>query len=115
MDLTYQDINDARVVVVGDDRIDAAVAIQFKDRMREMTEGGPARIVLDLSAVGFLDSSGLGAVVAAMKHVGPDRRLELAGLTATVEKVFSLTRMDTVFTIHATAQTALGGGLANAS
>ena len=115
MNLTHRDIGATRLIVVGDDRIDAVVAIQFKDRMRELCEGGPARIVLDLSAVGFLDSSGLGAVVAAMKQAGPERRLELAGLTNTVEKVFSLTRMDTVFTIHATAQTALGGGLANAS
>jgi anti-sigma B factor antagonist len=35
-----------------------------------------------------------------MKLLGPDRRLELSGLTPTVEKVFRLTRMDTIFTIH---------------
>ncbi len=58
------------------------------------------RVVLDLSSVGFLDSSGLGAVVAVMKALGPVRRLELSGLTPTVEKVFRLTRMDSVFIIH---------------
>ena len=36
-----------------------------------------------------------------MKLLGPDRSLELAGLTPTVEKVFRLTRMDSIFTIHA--------------
>lgn len=83
-----------------EDRIDAAGAIQFKDRMRELTIGTTGRVILDLSRVAFLDSSGLGAVVAVMKLLGPDRKLELAGLTPTVEKVFRLTRMDTVFTIH---------------
>ncbi len=37
------------------------------------------RIVLDLSRVGFIDSSGLGALVAVRKLVTGDRVLELAG------------------------------------
>jgi anti-sigma B factor antagonist len=83
-----------------DDRIDAAGAIQFKESMRELVEQPSTRVVLDMSKVGFLDSSGLGAVVAVMKALGPVRRLELSGLTPTVEKVFRLTRMDSVFIIH---------------
>ena len=83
-----------------DDRIDAAGAIQFKERMREIIEEPSERVVFDMSNVGFLDSSGLGAVVSVMKALGPTRRLELSGLTPTVEKVFRLTRMDSVFIIH---------------
>ena len=56
----------------------------------------------------FLDSSGLGALVAAMKLIGPRRGLELAALQASVERVFRLTRMDTVFTIHRSVADALG-------
>lgn len=92
------------------DRIDAAGAIQFKDAMRDLTQTDDARVVLDMSKVAFLDSSGLGAVVAAMKALGPGRKLELSGLTPTVEKVFRLTRMDSIFTIHAS----LPEGLRNA-
>lgn len=103
MNLVSEDIGAVRVVTVAEPRIDAAVAIQFKDAMRAITEAGPARVILDLAAVGFLDSSGLGAVVAAMKQVGPGRKLELAGLTPAVEKVFHLTRMDSVFVIHPSA------------
>lgn len=90
----------ALVVTALGDRIDAAGAIHFKDRMRELTQQPSDRVILDLSRVAFLDSSGLGAVVAVMKALGPDRKLELAGLTPTVLKVFRLTRMDSVFTIH---------------
>ena len=88
------------VIKVLEDRIDAASAIQFKDRMRELTQTDSDRVVLDLSGVAFLDSSGLGAVVAVLKALGPTRKLELAGLTPTVQKVFRLTRMEQVFTIH---------------
>lgn len=95
------------LVRVMEDRIDAAVAIQFKDRMREVLVDAPARVMLDLERVGFLDSSGLGAVVAVMKLLGPDRRLELAGLTPTVQKVFRLTRMDSIFIIHPAARDVL--------
>ncbi|MEI6098740.1 MAG: STAS domain-containing protein [Alphaproteobacteria bacterium] len=85
-----------------DDRIDAAGAIRFKERMREMVTEPSDRVVFDMSNVAFLDSSGLGAVVSVMKSLEPPRRLELSGLTATVEKVFRLTRMDSVFIIHKT-------------
>jgi len=94
-------------VLVMEDRIDAATAIQFKERMRDLTQTGDQRVVLDLSRVMFLDSSGLGAIVAVKKLLGPDRVLELSGLTATVQKVFRLTRMDTIFTIHPTHSDAL--------
>lgn len=100
MDLMSRLDGDLQVVTVGADRIDAAGAIAFKERMRELTDGPAPRVVLDLSRVGFLDSSGLGAVVAVKKLLGPGRALELAGLTPAVDKVFRLTRMDSVFTIH---------------
>jgi anti-sigma B factor antagonist len=96
-------------VVVDEPRIDSAVAIRFKDKVREAAADGPLRVVLDLGRVEFLDSSGLGAVVAIMKLLGPDRTLELCNLTHNVEKVFRLTRMDRVFTIHADCDAAFGG------
>ncbi|MDZ4094080.1 MAG: STAS domain-containing protein [Paracoccaceae bacterium] len=100
MSLVADTYGDLLIVRAMDNRIDAAGAIQFKDRMREITQSPARRVMLDLSRVNFLDSSGLGAVVAVMKLLGPERSLELAGLTPTVEKVFRLTRMDSVFTIH---------------
>lgn len=100
--------DDALIARVEEDRIDAAIAIRFKDKMREIVQDPSPRVVLDLSRVSFVDSSGLGAIVAVMKLVGPDRKLELAGLTPSVERVFRLTRMDQVFTIHPQAP---GGAL----
>lgn len=100
MEISSKVINGALIATVEADRIDSAVAVQFKDKMREVAENNLVRVVLDLSNVNFLDSSGLGAVVAAMKQLGSERILEIAGLTGAVEKVFKLTRMDTVFIVH---------------
>ena len=97
MSLESRIVNDAQVITVDGNRIDAAIAIKFKDDMRAETDSGATRVILDMSAVDFVDSSGLGAIVAAMKQLGDGRRLDLVGLTPTVDKVFRLTRMDTVF------------------
>ncbi|MDF0598803.1 STAS domain-containing protein [Psychromarinibacter halotolerans] len=107
MQLEAEDRDGVRIVRATQPRLDAVVAVQFKDAFRDVTADAQNRVVLDLSAVEFLDSSGLGAIVAAMKHLAPDRRLELAGLGPIVTKVFSLTRMDTVFAIHADVEQAL--------
>lgn len=107
MELASKTEEQLRIVSVQDARIDAAVAIEFKDAMRNQTEDGPNLIVLDLSKVEFIDSSGLGAIVASMKNMGADRRLALAGLTPTVERVFKLTRMDSVFSVFPTLEGAL--------
>lgn len=96
------------VIRATQDRIDAAGAIAFKERMRDLAAMPSDRVLLDLSSVAFLDSSGLGAVVAVMKLLAPERRLELAGLTPTVERVFRLTRMDSVFTIHGSLSEGIG-------
>ncbi len=107
MSLTSTEADGAQIVTVNADRIDAAMAIQFKEDMRSETESGPARVILDLSLVQFIDSSGLGAIVASMKAMGRDRKLVLAGLTPAVEKVFRLTRMDTVFPLFVSLEDAL--------
>ncbi|MBT8153474.1 STAS domain-containing protein [Epibacterium ulvae] len=109
MTLTSTIIDGTQVVSVNAERIDAAMAIQFKEDMRSQTDNGPDRVVLDLSEVKFIDSSGLGAIVAAMKQLGGARKLDLAGLTPVVDKVFRLTRMDTVFNLYATLEEATGG------
>ncbi len=99
MDITSEVSDDFQIIKVLDKRIDAAAAIQFKDKMRSLTDEQKGPVVLDLSEVDFIDSSGLGAIVAAVKLLGSDRPLHLAGLTPIVAKVFALTRMERVFKI----------------
>ncbi|MEL7259410.1 MAG: STAS domain-containing protein, partial [Pseudomonadota bacterium] len=53
--------------------------------------------------------SGLGAIVASMKQMGEGRQLDLASLSPDVEKVFQLTRMDSIFNIHSSVNQAVLG------
>lgn len=114
MNLHAETVNDVCVIRVGEERLDAAVAVRFKEAVRTLTLGHRGRIVLDLGAVTFLDSSGLGALVAIMKSLLPDVQLDLAAPQPNVAKVLALTRMDTVFAIYADLSAALAHGQRNA-
>lgn len=107
MELTVESHPTATLIRVQAPRIDAPTALQFKEDMRTLTLRTDGRFVLDLGQVDFIDSSGLGAVVAAMKQLRAGQTLELAALQPIVEKVFRLTRMNTIFTIHDTVDQAL--------
>lgn len=97
--------DDVMVVTVDEPRINAAVSVAFKDAVRAAVGGHQGRVVLDVSAVEFLDSSGLGALVAVMKLM-PGQKLELAGPGPVMSKVLALTKMDRVFVIHPDAAAA---------
>jgi anti-sigma B factor antagonist len=88
------------VVRVEEKRIDASKAPAFKDEMTRCIEAGHNQIVLDLSHVEFIDSSGLGALVTCLKRLGPRGSLAVAGATGAVSRLFTLTRMDRVFALH---------------
>ncbi|MFQ6551150.1 STAS domain-containing protein [Aestuariibius insulae] len=107
MPLRQQKMGGALVLAVTDDRIDAVSSIRFKDEVAAAARGGPSQVVLDLSRVEFIDSSGLGAIVAVMKVLSPEQQLDLANLAPIVDKVFRLTRMDSVFAIYPDVQTAI--------
>lgn len=100
MQIRHFQTEDAVIIKILESRLDAAVAIIFKDMMRDTVVEDGTRVILDLSQVQFLDSSGLGAIVGVMKLLGPTRPLEIAALSPAVRKLFRLTRMDTVFRIH---------------
>ncbi|MBJ6127108.1 STAS domain-containing protein [Microvirga splendida] len=88
------------VVRVEEKRIDASKAPAFKDEMTRCIDSGQNQIVLDLSYVDFVDSSGLGALVSCLKRLGPRGSLAVAGATGAVSRLFTLTRMDRVFVLH---------------
>lgn len=100
---THRPDPDQVVLTVQTSRIDAAIAMAFKDQARQIVPAEKGRVVLDLAQVEFLDSSGLGSLVAIMKMLDGERRLELANCGDVVRKVLKLTRMDRVFLLSDSA------------
>ncbi|MTE00628.1 STAS domain-containing protein [Paracoccus sp. YIM 132242] len=97
--LTVTDTEAQLLVAIEEARIDAAIATRFKDRLRDIVLRGRKPVRLDMRRVDFMDSSGLGAMIAVRKALPEALPLVLEGLTPNVERVFRLTRMDTVFDI----------------
>jgi anti-sigma B factor antagonist len=77
------------VIVRGE--IDMATAPQLRDLLNELVDGGSTRILLDCRALDFLDSSGIGVLVAVRKRLGEDGALTLESPPAHVRKVLDLT------------------------
>ena len=95
------------VAKVLDSRIVADVAPRFKHQLITYVNNGHRSIVLDLEAVSFIDSSGLGALVSGLKAIGKDGDLVLSGTCGNVTSMFKLTRMDKVFRMFGTQEEAV--------
>jgi anti-sigma B factor antagonist len=107
MEIRKQACDGTLILHVEARRIDASVAMEFKDAIVSVIDEGNHELVIDLSQVEFLDSSGLGAIVGALKYLGHKGNLVLTGLSRSVLRVFELTRMDKVFRIAATIDDAV--------
>jgi anti-anti-sigma factor len=88
-------------------RIDASLAPEFKGLMIDRIGAGNTKILLDLSDVEFIDSSGLGAIVSSLKALGGKGDFAICCLKETVSSLFRLTRMDRIFQIFASEEEAL--------
>ena len=81
---------------------------ELKDLITKRLEAGDRRFVIDFARTGYIDSSGLGALVTISKQVreqGGDMRL--AGLNEDLRALFELTKLDTLFAISNSAEQAL--------
>jgi anti-sigma B factor antagonist len=71
-------------------------------------EEQPPRLVVNLTEVTYMDSSGIGTLVEVFRRVnGYKGKLALCGLNERVRSVFEITKLDKFFSIHATEQEAL--------
>lgn len=95
------------VAKVLEKRIAADVAPQFKAHLARYLASGERSIVLDLGAVSFIDSSGLGALIASLKAIGSEGHLVISGACGTVATMFKLTRMDKILRLFGTTEEAV--------
>jgi anti-sigma B factor antagonist len=88
--------------------IDLYTAPEFKERMIQLIDGGKKRIVVDLSSATFIDSTTLGVLVGGVKRLRPaGGALALVCTDQNITKIFEITGLDRVFSIHADRQAAL--------
>jgi anti-sigma B factor antagonist len=97
-------------IVSPEGRLTAVGAPRLRRAVDECIDGGTARIVIDMSGTEFVDSSGLGALIGALKAArlaGGD--LRIAAVPDAVRTVLRLTNLDRVLRAHESAATAFDG------
>lgn len=102
MDLTLatREVDGRAVVSVGGE-IDVYTAPKLRDCITELVGAGSYNIVVDLEAVEFLDSTGLGVLVGGLKKVrAHDGSLDLICTQERLLKIFRITGLAKVFVIH---------------
>lgn len=107
MQIVSKQVKDVLVLVLNESRLDANVALSFKEAFEQLISEGQNTIAIDMGKVGFMDSSGLGAVVNCLKKIAPNGKLVLFGITPAVANMFKLTRMDRVFNLYDNEEEAL--------
>lgn len=89
-------------------RLDARSREAVKTYLHEVLVGPSTFLILDLSQVPFIDSSGLSALVSGLRVARESRKeLLLVGLSKQAQMVFDLTMMDRVFSIFPSQELAL--------
>lgn len=99
MEVRAAKTKDVNVVTVEGD-VDATNSVQLTSLFDGLLGDNGVKFVLDFDAVGFMDSSGLSAVITFLKHVRINEGdVFLANLRPPVRRVFELTRLNQVFEI----------------
>ncbi|MEM7219943.1 MAG: STAS domain-containing protein [Pseudomonadota bacterium] len=99
--------NGKLVLCLEQERLDSAIAVDFKNALFSHIDNGQTRIVFDMSNIKFVDSSGLGALVSALKKIGGTGELCVSCVNPAVMTVFEMTRLNKVFKIHEDTDTAV--------
>lgn len=103
MQIEVSSRNRATVVKPGASRVDVEVAAQFRATLLQLIEQGHQSLVVDLSEVNFIDSSGLGALVSALKALKTRERsgdIRLANLQEPVVALLEIIRLQRVFSSY---------------
>lgn len=79
----------------------------MEETILELLSSGKKKVIFDLSAVEYVDSSGIGSIAYSFaKIIRADGGLRLAGLSDRLMPLFRMTRLDTVFTFFPTVAAA---------
>ena len=98
-------------VVAVHGEIDVATSPTLRERLIDLVSNGATRMVLDLEAVDFVDSTGLGTIVSVLKRArthGGDLRLVCT--EARMRRLFEITGLDKAVPLHASLEDALSAG-----
>jgi len=107
MEIAVDNIDSVAVATMPVDELDASNAEEFKRDIAPVLQAN-TKLVLDLSRLRFVDSSGLGAMLSCLRQLSAKSGdLKLCGMSKQVRGLFELVRMHRIFDIYGTKEEAL--------
>ncbi len=98
----------AVAVIAVSGEVDLYTAPELKSELVRVIEGGATTVVVDLSETTFIDSTTLGVLISGLKRLRPaGGSLELVVADRNIRKIFEITGLDRVFSLHGHRQAAL--------
>jgi anti-sigma B factor antagonist len=109
MSFTFRKDEGKGVVVLGvDGQLIVGNRHELKQKVLDALDGGERKFLIDFTNTGYIDSSGLGALVSLSKKIREQSgELRLAGLNDDLRTLFELTKLDSLFAINESVQEAL--------
>ncbi len=104
--ITTRAVDEFDVIEIGGE-IDVYTAPRLRESIVAAVEAGHSRLIIDVQQVQFLDSTGLGVLVGALKRVrGEGGSLDIVCTQERILKIFEITGLDKVFGLHASVEDA---------
>ena len=89
-------------------QIDLHTAPQLKEHLLAAIDDGAVNVIVDLSKTTFIDSMTLGVLLGAVKRLRPrGGQLRVICVDPSIRKIFEITLLDRVFSLHPTREHAL--------
>jgi anti-sigma B factor antagonist len=100
--------NTVTIVHVLERRIFLKITDHFRDEMQQVIEGGALNLIVDLSQVNVMNSSGLGVLILVRDMIRKkEGAIVLFGLSNMMHEIFARMHLDSFFTITADYETAM--------
>ena len=102
-----EEIGEEHCVVVLAGEVDIDTAPQFKQAVKAAIDGGASSLIVDMTAVTFIDSTALGVLVSGVRQVRErNGALAVVCTETNINRIFELTGLNRIFAICATCEAA---------
>lgn len=117
MELEIKEKDNVLVVKSLEKNLEAVNSREFKTKLVEYINQGKNVIVINLSKVEFIDSSGLGSLISILKMLSSSQKggLAFCEIQEPVKRIFTLTRLNQVFPLYSTEEEAIKNLKTNSS
>lgn len=109
MDFQIEPLGTDKAVIQGQGRLNMVSAPSLREAVKEAIAGGRPKVIVELSGITFMDSSGLGALIGCLKKTREaNGDLRIVAPTPQVSMVLQLSNLDRVLSTYSKVSEAYG-------